>query len=194
MEAYSDTVRAAPLPPVPDSLRTLARQQLSQAPGLRVRTIRKLLRDHAAYARQIQAVLIQRTQPPGTHPHLDGAWANAGEWQTLLAEFDAAVTALRRGWQSAKEAEPALTHLLSTWRERNGISPEGLFTQESEEIWAFLIPAVNDLLGPRNALLEEAVSKWKVTVARYLHLLNHSKALDGPLAREARRTPPGHAA
>lgn len=165
------------LPPVPENLRTLARQQLANEPTVKLRCLRKLLRHQAEEARRMQEVILQRTKPAGSLPHVDGGWANAGEWQKLLAEFDKVVAALRTAWQEVKDTEPAVQEVLRTWREVNSIDPDLIINEDSEEFWLLLSPAVEQAMGNSWALITTANTQWGVVVAKYFKMLQNTKAI-----------------
>ncbi|TGE08773.1 hypothetical protein [Hymenobacter fodinae] len=172
------------LPPVPPQLRELARQQLAAEPLYRGRTmarsLRRRLRDTAESIKRIQQLVLQRTRPAGANPHVDGGWANAGEWQKLLASMDAAVMALRSAWHAVKDSEPIVKEVLATWRDRHQLGPDLFFTQENDEIYLLLLPEIQEARATVDPLVEAALAAWEQAMLTYLHLLQHSQYIDGP--------------
>ncbi len=163
------------LPPVPESLRQLARRQLDTEQVFKLRSLRRIMRDLATDARRMQEVIIQRTKRPGNIEGVDGGWANNSEWSLLLADFDKAVVALRAAWQELKDTEPALLQVFRTWREANNIPPDLPLTDESEEYWAILSPLLQVARRNTNPLVDAAISTWGETTARYHQMLRHTQ-------------------
>jgi hypothetical protein len=164
------------LPPVPESLRQLARQQLDvQQQAFKLRSLRRIMRDLAGDARRMQEVIIQRTKRPGTIEGVDGGWSNNAGWSLLLSDFDKAVFALRAAWQELKNTEPALLHVFRTWRQENNIPPDLPLTDESEEYWAILSPLLEDARRNSNPLIDAAISTWIATTTRYCEMLRHTQ-------------------
>ncbi|MBG8556182.1 hypothetical protein [Hymenobacter guriensis] len=168
------------LPPVPDSLRELARKQLARRDQVQqIPSPRRRIHSLGVYAKTVRDIIVQRTRRPGGNPHIDGGWANAGEWQKLLGQFDKAVGALRTGWQALKDAEPAVQRVLAAWQEQHGEWPD----EDSEDYWLLLAPELNKARGNTHELVEAALQQWVATMGKYLHLLRTSQYIDGPLAK-----------
>ena len=163
------------LPPVPESLRQLAQRQLDNEPVFKLRSIRKIMRDLATNARLMQSNIIQRTQQPGSLPHVDGGWANGADWSRLLGEYDKAIQALRAAWQHLKDTESAVQEGLQNWRELAGIAPDLILDEDSEEYWALFSRDAFQADYKSNPLIEAAIDKWSACTTRYFQLLKHTK-------------------
>jgi hypothetical protein len=152
-------------PPVPESLRNLARKQLQNPAVFKIRSERKMLRDFANHLRRMQAIIIQRCKD----------WDNKNDWQLLLADFDQAVIALRGAWQEHKDTEPAVKEVVQTWREAHGIAPDLLFMEDSPEFLGVFLPLAETAKRNYRPLAVAAIIKWVAVQRTYLSLLNRSK-------------------
>ncbi|WP_324671490.1 hypothetical protein [Hymenobacter sp. GOD-10R] len=164
-----------PLPTVPEVFRT-AHVVAPTASLQAMRSTRKILRSLGAACRRMQAVIMLRCQRAGTVAFVHGSWANANEWQLLLAEVDQALAALRAAWQELKDTEHAVQEVCRTWRATHGIPADFHLHEDTEEFWLLYWPAVQAARSQSDALIDTAVRQWGAASTTYLRLLQSSYA------------------